>query len=291
MKFNAFGSLMLLPSLALAQMSTSPGTNMVLDAGTTLRVNAPVIWQIPAGASVINNGGIVLGPDAELNESAGAAITGEGTERIQLVLAAPTAALDAGGLGGILTTGTAPGPTTFIRGHVPYTDYSGHTSIARWLHVLPSINSGLNATFSLHYDVNELNTVPELSQIMHIRAQDNIWWLLPSNVNTIARTVTSTGLDSLGLFTTFDQDLPNGITEASAPDGFVVGTDPAGTPWLRVPADHPVHQLELFDAAGRLITTSSLLLEPGWHPLSTAATRGLFVLRVNGTTSLPLVCP
>jgi hypothetical protein len=292
MKFNAIGSLMLSPALAVAQMSTGAGTNMVLDVGTSLRVNAPVIWQIPAGAGVVNHGGIVLGADAELDESSGAAITGQGTERIQLPLTAPTAALDAGGLGGILTTGTAPGLTTFIRGHVPYTDYSGHTSIARWIHVTPTINDGLNATFSLRYDPAELNAVPEAAQIMHIRAQDDIWWMLASSVNTTARTVTSNGLDSLGLFTTFDQDLPNAVEHPAVHDTFVVGITADGSPWVHVPAEEQVTLLELFDPAGRLIGMSTTRLGTGWNliPLSVQA-HGIHLLRLNGSLTYRLAWP
>ncbi len=292
MRFNSLATIVLVPGLAAAQMSTGTGTTMLLDAGTNLRVNAPVTWQIPMDASVVNNGIIILGATSVLNESAGAAMTGNGTERIQLDLTSPTASLDAGGLGGILTTTVATGPTMFIRGHLPYTDYSGHTSIARWLHVMPAINSGLNATFSMRYDLAELNTVPELSQIMHIRAQDSIWSQLPSSVNSTSHTVTSNGLDSLGLFTTFDQDLPNSTLPASLPGGFVLGTDPTGAPWLLVPADQQVQLLELFDASGRRLTTSMERMLPGWQSLSAAPViHGLYVLRVNGTTSLPLVCP
>ncbi len=292
MKFNVIGSLMLSPTLAVAQMSTGAGTTMVLDVGTSLRVNAPVIWQIPAGASVVNDGGIVLGTDAVLNESAGAAITGQGTERIQLALNAPTAALDAGGLGGILTTGTAPGSTTFVRGHLPFTDYSGHTSIARWIQVTPATNDGLNATFSLRYDLTELNAVPEAAQIMHIRAQDDIWWLLPSGVNTTARTVTTTGLDSLGLFTTFDQDLPNAVELPTTDDTFVVGLTADGRYWLHVPAEEQVTLLELLDPAGRLIAMSTTRLGSGWNliPL-TAQAPGIHLLRLNGSHTYRIVWP
>ncbi len=292
MKFKALGTALLLTAMAQAQMSTGTGTTMVLDAGTGLRVNAPLVWQIPAGASVINNGSVVLGSDASLSESPGAAITGDGTERIQLPLAAPPTALDAGGLGGILTTTLAPGPTTFIRGHLPYTDYSGHVSIARWIHVLPAVNSGLNATFSLRYDENELNAVPELAQILHIRAEDNIWWTLPAAVNATNNTVTTTGLDSLGLFTTFDQDLPNAVVEPTGPGVFMVGMDPDGAPWLRVPAGQQVRSLEFFDNTGRCIASSAMTLEAGWHPIgSMHIAHGSYVLRVNRSTSIPVLCP
>jgi hypothetical protein len=283
---------LLLPATAFTQMSTGAGTNMVVDAPTTLRVNTGTVWQIPSGANVINDGIILLGPAAELLEAPGAAITGAGKERIELNIATPPSALDAGGLGGILTSPVAPGITTFIRGHVPYTDYSGHTSIARWIQVLPSANAGLNATFSLRYELDELNAVPESAQILHIRAQDDIWWMLPSNVNTTDRTVTTTGLDSLGLFTTFDQDLPNGLANIEVNEAFLVGMSTDGRPWLQVPAEHQVTQLELIDPAGRLIAMTSTRLGPGLHHLPFSVTSGgIHFLRLNSVMTYPLAWP
>lgn len=275
-----------------AQMVTGAGTTMTVDEGTSVRLNGSLIWLLTAGASVINDGSIVLGPETSLNEATGAAITGGGTERTTVLLPSPVSMLDIGGLGAILSTNGPLGVTDVVRGHLPYTDYSGHSSIARWIRVGPEINSGLNATFSLRYDPYELASVPELSQILHIRAQDNIWWTLPSAVNTTSHLVTTTGSDSLGLFTTFDQDLPNALSGRRSSSAFRIGLENDGSPWLFVPEGQNVSELEVIDAMGRSVRSNRTRLASGWHAISiTGVASGVYRLRVNRNTTLSLPCP
>lgn len=276
----------------LGQMVVPSGTSLSIDEGTSVRINTPLTWSLEAGSSVVNDGDITLGPEAQLNEAIGAAITGSGTERTTRDLSAPLADEDPGGLGGILTTNTSLGNTLVVRGHVPYTDYSGHTSIARWIGFSPANNAGLNATLAFRYDPAELNGLQESSQRLHIRASQDIWWSLASAVSIGAHTVTSSGLDSLGLFTTYDEDLPNVVTSMEKAGAFALFGEPGGTMHLRVPAGARAESLEVFALNGTRIAALAPHWGEGVHALpDLALAHGLYQLRVNARTTLTFLRP
>lgn len=277
---------------AFGQMVLADGTGLTVDEGTSLRIDAPFTWTLEAGSGAVNNGSIVLGSEANLYEAVGAAITGTGTERTTRDLSSPLANEDPGGLGGILTTDASLGTTLVVRGHTPYTDYSGHTSIARWIDFTPANNSGLNATLGFRYDPAELNGLVESGQVLHVSAHDDIWWFISSNVNTVARTVSASALDSLGLFTTFDENLPNAIAAIGRAQGFALLGAPGEKLWLRVPAGARAEKLELFATNGALIST----LAPHWGAGSHAipelqSESGVYHLRVNGERTFPFIHP
>ncbi len=283
-----------LPSCAClyGQMATLNGTNMMLDAGTSLRIDTSLTWSIEAGASVVNDGSIILGPATELNEAPGAAITGAGTERTARTFTAPLIAADPAGLGGIITTNASLGATTVLRGHIPYTDYSGHTSIARWIDISPANNSGLNATLALRYEPAELNGIVEADQVLHIHAHDDIWWHLPSNVNIGQGTVTSSGLDSIGLFTTFEGDLPNSIHEDRTAAGFTLLGSPGTQLALQVPHGRIAHLAEVYGPLGTCHVSMTTNWTAGRHALPEFhLAPGVYYLRVNGSITLPFVQP
>lgn len=274
------------------QMILQGGTAMTVDVGTALRVNAPVSWSIESGADLVNNGVIELGPEADLTEAPDAAISGTGTERTTRELQTPLTGEDPGGLGAIITTNASLGTTLIVRGHVPFTDYSGHSSIARWIDLSPSNNTGLNAALAFRYAVAELNGLTESEQRVHIRAQQDIWWYLPGVVNIGNRTVTTTGLDSLGLFTTFDEDLPNGLHAAEVATSFALVGSPGEQLYLRVPRAERVGTWTITTMSGARIAGGA----PGWgeglHPLPMIdAAPGPYLLRVNGKITFTFLQP
>ena len=277
---------------AFGQMVLPSGTELVIDDATSLRVDAPLTWTLEAGSIAVNNGTIVLGSEANLDEATGAAITGTGTERTTRDLTGPLTNENPGGLGGILTTGASLGNTLLVRGHTPFTDYSGHVSIARWLDFSPANNSGLNATLGFRYDPAELNGSSEAEQRIHIRAGQNLWWYYGSTVNTGTHTVTALGLDSLGTFSTFDQDLPNTISVNDRSVVFALLGAPGEKLYLRVPAGSRAGTLEMFASNGARITTLSPNWGEGQHALpELPSTPGVYWLRVNGQTSFSFLRP
>lgn len=274
-----------------AQMTTAPGTTITIAEGTNLRIDPALTWEIASGADVVNNGTIILGPATELSEAAGAAIIGGGTERTTRVFSGPLAGTDPGGLGALITTSATLGTTTIERGHIPFTDYSGHTSISRWIDLSPSNNNGLQATLAFRYDVAELNGVPEAAQQLHIRSANDIWLHQPGNVNLGDRTVTATDLDSLGVFTTFEEILPNAIAER-ATHGWQATTGSDGAFLLYVPEGSLTRYLALMDAGGRLCAQWKERHAHGWHRLpNDGLPTGVYHLLVNDNVHLKVVKP
>lgn len=290
MRCKLFIAAMVLGLQAAAQFSVEPGTTLLVDPGTSLRLESSGAFAIPSGSTVINNGEVVLGSSTDLQEAAGAAISGTGVERTTRDLGAVTQA-DIGGLGAKLTTAASLGLTQITRGHLPFTDYSGSTSIARWVQVDPANNTGLNAGLEFRYDLNELNAVPESDQVVHIRHQPDVWWALPSAVNVADRWVVTSGLDSLGLFSTFAGQLPNVVAEAPGND-LRFAVDDAGDAWLYVPGRMPVRQIELFSAGGGLIASQQVNWHGGWCavPLRPRIA-GMHILRVNGERNFKWMRP
>lgn len=277
---------------AHAQMVIEDGTSLHVEAASSLRIETPLTWSLPTGSVVVNDGDIILGAGARLEEAVGAAITGNGTERITRDLSTPVTAEDPGGLGGIITTEIALGNTLVVRGHLPYTDYSGHTSIARWIDLTPATNSGLDAQLSFRYDPAELNGVAETDQRLHVNTSTGLWWFLASDVNTGERTVSTAGLDSLGLFTTFNEDLPNSIVPVVHGTAFALLGAPGSPLYLSVPANERAETLEVYAANGALLRAVSPRWATGVHALPISGTSaGLYRLRVNGRHNFTFLMP
>ena len=277
---------------ASGQMSTLAGTSLTIVEGTSLRIDTPLNWVLESGSATINNGTVELGPGTELLEAPGAAITGSGTERTVRTYSVPLSAVDAGGLGGTVTTEQSPGILEVVRGHIPYVDYSGHASIARWIDFNPTNNNGLNATLSFRYDTQELNGLSETSQVLHQAQGNDVWGFLASTVNTVDRTVTTTGLNSLGTFTTFDQDLPNAINDQASLPGFSLFGAEGGQPFLIVPSSETVEFAEIMTTAGKVIQAWSPKWATGQHEIPVrSVSAGFYLLRLNHRTVLNFVQP
>ena len=277
---------------AFGQMVVPNGTDLTVDENTSLRIDAPLTWTLEAGSSVANNGGIVLGPEANLDEALGAAITGTGTERTTRNLSSPLVNENPGGLGGIISTNASLGNTSVVRGHMPFTDYSGHTSLTRWIDFTPANNTGLNATLAFRYDPAELNGLVEAEQRLHIRASQDVWWFFSSAVNTGAHTVTSSVLDSLGTFTTFDVNLPNSITETNAGPSFALLGAPGEAMYLRVPAGMRAEALDIFAVNGTRVATLAPHWSAGTHALpGLDLSSGIYQLSVNGRKTISFLQP
>jgi hypothetical protein len=275
---------------ASAQAGLLPGTTVLVEAGTRLRMEEPGTVVIPAGATVLNDGEIVLGPATDLAEAPGAAVLGAGVERTIRDLGVVTD-LNIGGLGAEISSPVVLGITEVVRGHIPFTDYAGNTSIARWMQVRPTNNGGLNATMAFHYDPAELNGVVETDQVLHIRHLPDTWWALPGAVNVADRQVIASGLDSLGTFTTFAGELPNAIRGSIAADMFLT-MDADGRGWLQVPGNASVHHLELFDLRGARIASAQVSWKAGLFPLPFATySPGVYQVRVNGLRTFKWVRP
>ncbi len=104
----------------------------------------------------------------------------------------------------------APGATTVTR-TIGYTvtALGGYQSIQRHYRIVPTVNTGLNATVVFNYYENELNGIPE-SKLVMFRSTNNgmTWTMVNGTVNTTANTITVSGIDGFSLWTIGDEDEP-----------------------------------------------------------------------------------
>ncbi len=274
---------------ALAQtMALQPGTTLTVAAGTLLRIDGPITWELATGSTCVNDGNIELTPSAVIQEADGAPIMGQGLEHIAVTYANALANSDPGGLGLLVSTAVAPDVVDLWRGHVPMSEAGGAQSVARWYDWSSSVNAGLNAAIAFRYDPVLLNGIAEADQVLHVYAGGSVWSPLPSAVNTAARTVSASGLDSLGTFTTFDGALPTGIARPADRPGAVLMPTVSDTEvrLIAAPTDRS-RVVDVFDATGRIVWRSVLPANGGTLtiPVSGLGT-GLHLVHVQGLAAL-----
>lgn len=274
--------------ISQAQVMSGP-LHMTVDSATTLELRGPIAWDPGAAATVINNGSIVFGPDATLNEHAGHPITGLGTERTTLVRTTPLVNLDPGGLGATLSTSMAPDTLTVVRGHLAATDTGGGQSIDRW-YALRSSDPITDPVIRFHFDTTELNGANEADLTLE-RAIASIpfWMSYPGIVDLIGNTVMSSLVDSLGIFTLFPTTLSTGAPDENASDLWTLGPMPAyDRVHLRGPSTMDLKAVVLIDAQGRIARNLGDLGNGSSILLSDLAP-GTYFLRSQDRVILPLV--
>ena len=265
---------------AQGQSGLQPGTALTIDAGTTLEFQGNQTFTIPPGAAVANEGTIVFGTLAALNET-GVPINGSGTETTTRSYPTPMSAVDPAGLGLELTTAVAPGTVTITRGHIPFVDNGGLNTVARWFDVNAVVNSGLAADVSFHVDPTELNGLSEPNLILHARGAGNYWTAYLGTVDLIGHRVLGTGLDSLGLFSLF-AEISTGISPAtvSTPVPEAVLID--GQLLLDTHGAPTKGEAIVIDALGRPLASGDLMNGRTCIDLSKAAP-GAYVVHVGAT--------
>ena len=135
-------SVALLPVLSVAQtMQLSSGSLQVLN-GTTLTIEGPIEWVISPGSTVVNDGVIDLGTQAQLNEPVGGPVVGTGVERATHVGPGPFAGIEPGGLGAMLSTEDALNDLVVERGHAPYAHSGSVEGVARWYRIESTTMNG-----------------------------------------------------------------------------------------------------------------------------------------------------
>lgn len=174
-----------------------------------LRINNPA-GVVLSGAVTVNDtlsvilgdldlGGSVLtvSPAGVLKETPGNTVSGtSGYITTTRTLNAPSG-LDVGGFGALLTTSANLGVTEIRRGHAVQSGLSGYTSILRYYDILPSTNTGLNATLGFSYDHSELNGKVEAGMGLFSSTNSGTTWTSRGgSVNTSNNTVTLTGIAS-----------------------------------------------------------------------------------------------
>lgn len=283
---------LLMTGVAAGQMVLDSGTSLIVTNGTQLRIEAPINFTIETGAGLVNDGLIVFGPQAELDEQTGAPITGMGTEITSRLYTAPISSVEPAGLGFSFTTATAPDSFIVERGHAARENNLNVESIDRWYHVRAGVGTGLGVSGVLAYDPSELNGIPEAALRMARNSDGGTWWPeLPSTIDAGAHTATSVLPDSLGWFTLFDDAMISSIATQVAPAGVFTLEPTLASEVVNITGRTSVDRVELFDAKGILVVLRSGM-KPEQASIDVSGLRpGTYAVLVNNVHLLRFVKP
>ncbi len=175
---------------------------------SSLSSNTTINGNLILGKDLNLNGKtITLGSSAYLYESSFRLSGTSGTITTSRSLSNINA-MNVGGLGAIITTSSNMGNTSITRGHTQQGSVS-NKSILRYYDISPTNNSGLNATLTFQYNINELNGITE-NNLRLFRSTDNgvSWVNMGGIVNTTNKTVTLTGISGFSRWTLGDVNSP-----------------------------------------------------------------------------------
>jgi hypothetical protein len=179
--------------------------NLTIDkASSYVLLNGNVIVNgnltMTKGDLNTNGHAITMGSGAFLSETAGNTVLGSGTITATAILIAPSGT-NVCGLGVTLTSAANLGSTIVRRGHTKQI-VAGDSSILRYYDIIPTNNTGLNATLIFHYDVSELNGLPDSSLCLY-RSTDggSSWQQKDGTVNIAAKTISLSGIDAFSRWT------------------------------------------------------------------------------------------
>jgi hypothetical protein len=212
------------------------------DAGIT-GVNLPVFYILEIAKT--NNAKIILSRDINVNSSIvfnsglfdlwsskcvlapGAYISGE-TETNRIIggtgFIETTQSLNSpnntnpGNLGAFITSSANLGTVTVRRGHQSLTGTGLTASINRYYNIIPTNNSGLNATLRFKYFDAELNGQNENSLVLYQGVNGYAVW---NNLSRTSNSTTSNYVEKTGLDNFSYQTLGNDNTVAGAVTGLV----------------------------------------------------------------------
>ncbi|QQR85774.1 MAG: T9SS type A sorting domain-containing protein [Flavobacteriales bacterium] len=291
MRNNLVLSALVVSSGLAAQAVLVSGTSLSVASGTALRVEGTTTWLLESGSSFINDGSVVFGPVAVLDEQPGAPITGSGTERTHRYYPAPLASEEPAGLGFSLTTTSAPDSLLIVRGHLPRLNNTNNESIARWFEVRGANGTLPGSTGTFAYDQSELNGIPEAALRMASNNNGGAWWPeLNSTLDQANNTASASLPDSLGWFTLFDDAVITEVGEyVPVLNGFALFPTVANEEVTIVGKSH-VTECLVMDASGRTVAAATGTgMSTGIDVRHLAP--GTYVVRVNGSATLRFVKP
>lgn len=171
--------------------------NSQLNQNIAVRANLTLI----SGGVSLNSGNIDFGNTGSIqNETSTNRVFGSGGYLQTTVNMNTPNSANPANLGATITSTANLGSTTIRRTHVAFTP-SGN-SINRAFEIIPSNNTGLNATLKMSYFDTELNGNIKANLILWKSTDTGATWNpLTSNNDTTNNFIQSTGIDSFGLFT------------------------------------------------------------------------------------------
>lgn len=220
----------------------------------------------------LNGNTIILGSNAMLIETPGNTITGaSGNIKITKDVVSPSG-LNVGGLGASISSSINLGSTTIERTHFPAAG-QGNQGIERVFNIVPTNNSGLNATLRFYYDETELNGINENNLIV-FKSPDgtnNSWFSMGGIVNTAENYVEVSGLNDFSFWTLADINAPLPVKDEENinPNCFSLSQNypnpfnPSTTIRYSI-AKREYVSLKIYDVIGNeVMTLVNEILEPG----------------------------
>jgi hypothetical protein len=283
---------LLAPGKVQAQLMELSGGSMHVLAGTRVAIEGPITWQLASNTNVVNDGTIEFGPEATLDEAPGSPMVGLGVESTSRVFNAGVAGNDPAGLGLSLTTASALGAFTVIRGHVPYTLSNGMEGISRWYQLLTSDQPGAQVEATLLYDPTELNGLSAASLDLYTSVDPADFWTPRSGeASADPWSISATVYWPWTHITAFQADATTSISEQPGAGFRAWPTATSDLVHLEALGDAGISIWELHDAAGRLHDGERHGM-PGARYQTIDMARyspGLYLLRVNDGMVIKLV--
>jgi hypothetical protein len=185
-------------------------------AGLTLNKDITVNEgiNIHSGSLYLDGKTITLGSNAIMTESGGS-VTGTSGKIVTTREINTPSALNAGGMGVVITSSANLGITTLVRDHSPAAGGGGNKGIYRQYSISPSNNSSLDATLRIYYSAADLGEITEANLRLFSSADgsDDSWWMREATVNTTEKWGEISGLDMLGYWTFADMNTPLPVEE------------------------------------------------------------------------------
>jgi len=199
-----------------ASITGTPTVNSLIVASSgnpTLNSNITINGNLTINRDVDLNGKtITLGESGFLSEgnnrffgSSGAITTTRNLSNIT--------AQNVGGLGATITTNSNMESTTITRSH-----NANQNSIFRNYNIVPTTNTGLNATLVFNYNDNELHGVTEANLGLFKSSDGSNWTNVGGTLSTENNTITLSNLDGFSIWTAGDRNeaLPVELTSFTA---------------------------------------------------------------------------
>lgn len=143
-------------------------------------------------------------------ETAGNGVTGSVVSSRNLIQGTDE---DFGGIGiTINAADAAPGSTDVRRITGTAQSGGGYNSIARSFDIIPTVNTGLNATIDFHYEESELNGNTDEASLQLWKSTDagSTWTAVTSSANTSSNIISAAGVNSFSRWTAADANHPMG---------------------------------------------------------------------------------
>jgi hypothetical protein len=124
----------------------------------------------------------------------------------------------------IQALGTSPASTSVIRTTGLAPSVAGATAIKRVFNIVPTTNTGLDATLTFSYRFNEIGDATESSLHLYKSTNGSTWTDMQGTVDPGSHTVSLTGINSLATWTAASP-LPTPIIAGVSPKGTAIGNN------------------------------------------------------------------